>query len=342
MKIDDIKKAFDSVSANGELKEKVFSRLSIETEDDPITETSYIKLKKGGGSWLTVTALCAAVAMVATVFVLSNVIFEANIIYPPVEITETASGVVDIPVDAAIVSLRVVDEKGIPVKNMRVDYLPVIVNRDDSAWEGWASTSYAIDMDNLEKSGTVPITYGRDEELLIPYGEYYFTVSNAMPNAEYDMLRLEHQFPPLTFLDGSGTSGQPVTVDENTEEIVLVAWGGSLSYGAYPKLGIVLQDANGVPLPDYTVILKPVDGIMHEGYNDKYGGYVLTVTDEDGTAFWRNTPISGEYEVIAYREELHTADEPILEPFIFDGDNTFSYVYNDTIVTDKKVFKMAE
>ena len=78
MKIKDIKKAYDSVSANDELKEKVFSRLETGTDDAPQTGISHIELKKGGGSWLTVTTFCAAAAMIAIVIVLSNAVFNAS------------------------------------------------------------------------------------------------------------------------------------------------------------------------------------------------------------------------------------------------------------------------
>lgn len=344
MKINDIKKAFDSVSANGELKEKVFSRLEAETEDVPNTETSYIELKKGGGSWITVTTLCTAVAMIAIMFVLSNMIFNVDdIVLTPAEVTETTSAVAEIPENTALVTLRLVDENGVPIKNMRIDYLPVIVTmQENTAWEGWSDTSYTFDAENFDKGGTIPITYGRDKELLIPYGDYCFVISDAMPNAEYNMFVIE-QVGIMSFMDGSGTATQYISVDENTEEIVLTAWKEAGSYGrSYPKLGVILQDANGNPLPGYTVILKPTDGIMMEGYSDKYGGYVLTVTDENGEAFWRNIHTSGEFEVIAYKEELHPADEPVLEPFVFDGGNIFSYVYNDKVLIDEKVFKMAE
>lgn len=362
MKIEDIKKAYDSVSANDDLKAKVFSRLESEMEDVSQSvlpqhyaeteedipkmeiEMSHIQRKKGG-SRLTATALLAA-AMIAMVFVVGNTIFNVDIVNPPAEVTETTvSEVVDIPENTALVTLKVVDENGEPVKNMRIDYLPVIVTMQDTDWEGWSNVSYTFDMENFDKGGTIPITYGRDVELLIPYGDYCFSTSDAMPNAEYDMLVIEQFGKTISFMgrSGSGSSSHLITVDENTEEIVLIGWSINDSYKYnYPKLGVILQDANGDPLPGYTVILKPTDGIMMEGYNDKYGGYVLTVTDENGEAFWRNNPISGEYEVIAYKEELHTADEPILEPFVFDGDNTFSYVYKDTVIINEKTFKMAE
>lgn len=337
MKINDIKKAYDSVSANGELKEKVFSRLDVETEDVPQEETSLIEIKKGGEARLRITSFVAAAAMIATVFVISKVVFNVDVIDDP-EVTETTSEVVEIPENTALVTLRVVDENDVPVKNMRVDYLPVIVTEKTEQ----NHFGYIFDMDNFDKGGIIPITYGRDEELLIPYGDYCFNVSDALPNVEYDMFYIEY-FNLISYVDVNGSSGRFITVDENTEEIVLTLWGGNHPYEYnYPKLGVILQDSQGNPLPDYTVILKPKDGIMQEGYTDEYGGYVLTRTDETGEAFWRNTPISGEYEVIAYKEELHPADEPILEPFVFDGDNTFSYVYKDTVFINDKVFKMAE
>ena len=341
MKIEDIKMAYDSVSSTAELKEKVFSRLDTETEDFSQTGASHIKLKKGGGSKFTAASFAVAAAVITLVLVINKTVFDADIAKLPA-VTETAFNAAEIPENTALVTLRLVDENGVPVKNMRVDYLPVVIKQEDSAWEGWSGALYTFDIENFDKGGTIPMTYGRDEKLLIPYGDYRFAVSNAMPNAEYNMPVIE-QTNILSFMDGSGAGSQLVTVDENTEEIVLTEWGGNDPYkNSYPKLGVILQDANGAPLPGYTVILKPADGVMQEGYSDIYGGYVLTVTDENGEAFWRNIPISGEYEVIAYREELHTADEPVVEPFVFDGDNTFIYVYTDAVLIYEKIFKMAE
>ncbi|MDE6596949.1 MAG: hypothetical protein K2K44_13195, partial [Oscillospiraceae bacterium] len=325
-------------------KEKVFSRLYAETEDIPQEETSLIEIKKGGETRLRITSFVAAAAMIAMALIIGKLVFNVDISTNlPGDESETTSQVVEIPENTALVTLRVVDENGVPVKNMRIDYLPVIVTKQDTTMsEDWYGVSYTFDMDNFDKGGTVPITYGRDEGLLIPYGDYCFNASDAMPNAEYDMFYIE-QFNRIGFVDETGGSSSIVIVDESTEEIVLTVWGGNNPYEYnYPKLGVILQDSQGNPLPDYTVILKPKDGIMQEGYTDEYGGYVLTRTDENGEAFWRGNPISGEYEVIAYKEELHPADEPILEPFVFDGDNTFSYVQNDTVIINDKVFKMAE
>lgn len=350
MKISDFKKAFDSVSANDELKEKVFSRLEAETEKEtkifPKEEMSYIELKKGGGKRFTTAAFCTAAAMVAVMFLISKAVFNVDVIDDP-ESTET-SVVEEIPENTALVTLKVVDENGVPVKNQRVDYRPIIFTEKTDA----NNTGYTIDMENFDKGGIVPMTYGKDIELLIPYGDYLFYTSNQMANAEYDMSMMEiFNFSSLyVYGDGGGSMG-PVSVDENTTEIVLTAYGGneesSVYGGTYPKLGVILQDAQGNPLPGYTVILKPKSGVMQEGYTDEYGGYVLTITDETGEAFWRNMSFngedySGEYEVIAYKEELHPASEPIREPFVFDGDNTISYTYKDTVFIQDKVFKMAE
>lgn len=339
MKINDIKKAYDSVSANGELKEKVFSRLYAETEDIPQTETFPIEIRKGGETRLRITSLVAAAAMIAMALIIGKLVFNVDISTNlPGDETESSSETVEIPEDTVLVTLRVVDENGVPVKNMRIDYLPVIVTEKTEQ----NHLGYIFDTDNFDKGRTVPITYGRDEMLLIPYGDYCFNASDAIPNVEYDMFYIE-QFNMISFVDETGSTSQFVTVDENTEEIVLTIWGGNNPYEYnYPKLGVILQDTQGNPLPDYTVILKPKDGMMQEGYTYEYGGYVLTRTDENGEAFWRGNPISGDYEVIAYKEELHSADEPILEPFVFDGDNTFSYVQNDTTIINDKVFKMAE
>lgn len=340
MKINDIKKAYDSVSANGELKEKVFSRLDVGTEDIPQTETSLIEIKKGGETRLRMASFVAAAAMIAIALIIGKLVFNVDISTNlPGDETEITSETVEIPENTALVTLRVVDENGVPVKNMRVDYLPVIVTEKTEQ----NHLGYIFDMDNFDMGGTIPITYGRDEALLIPYGDYCFNASDAIPNVEYDMFYIE-QFNMISFVDETGSTSSIVTIDESTEEIVLTVWGGNNPYNEYnyPKLGVILQDSQGSPMPDYTVILKPKDGIMQEGYTDEYGGYVLTRTDENGEAFWRGRPISGEYEVIAYKEELHSADESILEPFAFDGDNTFSYVQSDTNTINDKVFKMAE
>ena len=354
MKINDIKKAYDSVSANGELKEKVFSRLDTETEDVPQEETSLIEIRKGGEARLRIASFVAAAAMIAMALIIGKLVFNVDISTNlPGDESEITSETVEIPENTALVTLKVLDENGVPAKSWRIDYLPVIVtetkqeeNDMNDMWDDWdgfvITTKY--DMENMDKAGTIPMTYGRDIELLIPYGDYQFNITTAMANSEYEISSYPSTSDSILYRNGSGGSAQLITVDENTEEIVLTIWEGSkpYSYGSYPKLGVILQDAQGNPLPDYTVILKPKDGIMQEGYTDEYGGYVLSITDETGEAFWRGYPISGEYEVIAYKEELHPADEPILEPFIFDGDNTFSYVYKDTVFINDKVFKMAE
>ncbi|MDE7301788.1 MAG: hypothetical protein K2N60_00560, partial [Oscillospiraceae bacterium] len=241
---------------------------------------------------------------------------------------------------------KVVDwNDGTFIKNLRVDYLPIIYNENSDS----PLNRYFADKENMDRSGTIPITYERSTEVLIPYGDYVFITSNALPNAE---LVIDTYVQPhgghmeyFYYSDNSGTATTPITVDENTTEIVLKEGKENSVYNSvyqYSKVGITLQNADGNPLPDYTVILQPADGKMAEGYTDEYGGYVLTRTNEKGEAFWRSqSPIEGDYIVIAYREELHPISEPILEPFVFDGDNTFSYTYRQTVFITDKTFKEA-
>lgn len=346
MKIDDIKKAFDSVSANGELKEKVFSRLDAEldTEDIPQTETFQIKPKKGGGSRFPITAFCTAAAVIATVMLLSRAVFNVDVIDDP-ETTETTSSVEEIPENTAHVTLKVVNEKGEPVKNVRIDYLPIVITVDEPIFENsdWATSYTSFDMENIDKAGTIPMTYGKDIELDIAYGEYVFYMSDALPNSQYRMID-QGDAAAIMYIGGFSMSRNDVSVGENTTEIVLTGYDPVEQYQYnYPKLGVILRGADGSVLPDeYTVILKPKNGVMEPGFSDEYGGYVLSRTDENGEAFWRGSPIDGEYEVIAYKEELHPISEPIKEPFVFGEDNTVIYKQNNTVSTYEKTFKQAE
>ncbi len=343
MKINDIKKAFDSVSVNGELKEKVFSRLDeeLDTEDITKTETFQITPKKGSGSRFPITAFCTVVAVIAMVLGLSRAVFNTDVIDDP-KVTDTTSEAAETLENTALVKLRVLDENGVPVKNVRIDYLPMTFTVEDPLYENSDfSTMYTnFDMENIDKAGTIPMTYGEDIELRIAYGEYYFYMSMALPNSQYKMADMNGQ-ATISYTDGMWIHNM-VSVDENTTEIVLSCFDPKEQYKYdYPKLGVILRDARGNVLPDYTVILKPKNGVMQQGYTDEYGGYVLTRTDENGEAFWRGNAIEGEYEVIAYKEKLHPISEPILEPFVFDGDNTVIYTKNDAVSTYEKTFKMA-
>lgn len=346
MKIDDIKKAFDSVSANGELKEKVFSRLDEETdtEDIPLTETFQIVPRKGGGSRFPITAFCTAVAVIAVVLGLSRVVFNVDVIDDP-EASDTTYEVVEVPENTAHVTLKVVNQKGEPVKNVRIDYLPIVITVEEPMFENsdWATSYTTFDMENIDRAGTVPITYGRDIELDIAYGEYTFYMSDALPNSQYRIYDMADA-AMIAYTGGYNTmSKNDVYVGENTTEIVLTCFDPAENdQQNYPKLCVILRDAEGMTLSDYTVILKPKDGVIQSGYTDEYGGYVLSRTDEYGRAYWRGLPIEGEYEVIAYKEELHPISEPIKEPFVFDGDNTLIYKENNTVSTYEKTFKMAE
>lgn len=352
MKISEIKKAYDTVSTDEKLKEKIFSKLEAEETEETdfpiILETSQIKLEKKGGLKKAVTALCAAAAVFAAVIVGRAAFDRDPDIYrdpPAVSGTETPE-ITEIPPDTALVKVKVVDwNDGTFIKNMRVDYVPIIYNENSDS----PLNQYYADKENMDRAGTIPMTYERSTEVLIPYGDYVFITSNALPNAElfidtYAKLGSGH-LEYFGFSDSVGTAHNVITVDENTTEIVLSESKQTSVYNSiyqYSKVGITLQDADGNPLPDYTVILQPADGVMAEGYSDEYGGYVLTRTNEKGEAFWRSqAPVEGDYIVIAYKEELHPISEPILEPFVFDGDNTFSYTYRETVFITDKTFKEA-
>lgn len=346
MKINDIKKAYESVSANGELKEKVFSRLDVETEDIPLTETFPIEIRKGGETRLRITSFVAAAAMIAMALFIGKLVFNVDIsTHLPGDETDTTSETVEIPENTALVTLRVVDENGVPVKNMRIDYLPMVFTEEENPeYPDWNTVYTNFDMENIEKAGTIPMTYGEDIELRIAYGDYEFYMSTALPNSQYRMLDMGGQ-ATIMHTDGNTMRHNSVRVDENTTEIVLSCFNPEDEYQYnYPKLGVILRGVNGEVLPDeYTVILKPKDGLIHTGFTDEYGGYVLTRTNENGEAFWRGgLPIEGEYEIIAYKEKLHPADEPILEPFVFGDDNTIKYTQNDNVSTYEKTFIQAE
>lgn len=352
MKISEIKKAYDTVSADEKLKEKIFSKLEAEDTEEAdfpiILETSQIKLEKKGGLKKAVAALCAVAAVFAAVIAGRAAFDRDPDIYrdpPAVSGTETPE-ITEIPPDTALVKVKVVDwNDGTFIKNLRVDYVPIIYNENSDS----PLNRYCADKENMDRAGTIPVTYERSTEVLIPYGDYVFITSNALPNAE---LAIDTYVKPgnghldyFGFSDSVGETYNPVTVDENTTEIVLGESKENSVYNNtnhYSKIGITLQDANGNPLPDYTVILQPADGKMAEGYSDEYGGYVLTRTNENGEAFWRSqSPVEGDYIVIAYKEELHPISESILEPFVFDGDNTFSYTYKNTVFITDKTFKEA-
>lgn len=344
MKINDIKKAYDSVSANGELKEKVFSRLDTETEDIPLTETFPIEIRKGGETRFRLASFVAAAAMIAMALIIGKVVFNVDISDNlPGDETETSSETVEIPENTALVTLRILDqETGEPVKNVRIDYLPVIFTYEKNPeYPDWDTMYTNFDMENIENSGTIPMTYGEDIELRIAYGDYEFYMSTALPNSQYRMFEMTDGQAAIMFSDGLPYHNS-VRVDENTTEIVLSYYNSDFQYNP-STLGVILRGANGEVLPDeYTVILKPKDGKIQAGYTDEYGGYVLTRTDENGEAFWRNTPIEGEYEIIAYKEKLHPISEPIQEPFIFGDDNTIIYTKNDNVYIYEKTFKQAK
>ncbi|MDE7288718.1 MAG: hypothetical protein K2N71_04330 [Oscillospiraceae bacterium] len=343
MKINDIKKAYDSVSANGELKEKVFSRLYAETEDIPQTETFPIEIRKGGETRLRITSFVAAAAMIAMALIIGKLVFNVDISTNlPGDETDTTSETVEIPENTALVTLRILDqETGEPVKNVRIDYLPMIFTYEKNPeYPDWDTMYTNFDMENIEKAGTIPMTYGEDIELRIAYGEYNFYMSTALPNSQYRMADMGDQ---ATIMYNEGLPyHNSVWVDENTTEIVLSYYDSQAQYTS-PKLGVILRGADGKVLPDeYTVILKPKDGLIQAGYTNEYGGYVLTRTNENGEAYWRGTPIEGEYEIIAYKEKLHPISEPILEPFVFGDDNTIKYTQNDNVSIYEKTFKQAE
>lgn len=343
MKINDIKEAYDSVSANGELKEKVFSRLDTETEDIPLTETFPIEIRKGGEARFRAASFVAAAAMIAMALIIGKVVFNVDISDNlPGDETETSSETVEISENTALVTLRILDqETGEPVKNVRIDYLPVIFTYEKNPeYPDWDTMYTNFDMENIENSGTIPMTYGEDIELRIAYGDYEFYMSTALPNSQYRMFEMTDGQAAIMFSDGLPHHNS-VRVDENTTEIVLSYYGSQDQYYS-PKLGVILRGANGEVMSDYTVILKPKDGKIQAGYTDEYGGYVLTRTNEHGEAYWRGTPIEGEYEIIAYKEKLHPISEPIQEPYVFGDDNTIKYTQNDNVSIYEKTFKQAK
>lgn len=354
MKISEIKKAYDTVHADEKLKEKIFSRLEADDTEEAdipiILETSHIKIEKRGGLKKAAAAICAAAAMVAAVLV-GKAAFDSDpdisVDDPRAVVGTSAPEITEIPPNTALVKIKVVDwDDGTFLKNMRVDYVPIIFNENSDS----PTNRYYSDKEHMDRAGTIPMTYERSTEALIPYGDYVFIVSNALPNEEfviddYVMPGIGHM-EDFRFSNTTGMMTTPITVDENTTEIVLEECKANSVYNdnyKYAKLGVTLLDADGSPLPDYTVILQPADGIMAEGYSDEYGGYVLTRTNEKGEAFWRSqAPVEGDYRVIAYREELHPISEPILEPFVFEGDNTISYTHEQTVFITYKTFKEAK
>ncbi len=72
MKKSDIKRAYNGISVNSELKEKVFARLEMEKKNFPEKKKSYIKLKQGGSYKFTAAAICIAATMVAAIFLIGN------------------------------------------------------------------------------------------------------------------------------------------------------------------------------------------------------------------------------------------------------------------------------
>lgn len=368
MKSGDIKNAYEAVKTDAYIKEKILLRAEEAYENNiPVSEngkTSHTKIKKGGAIRRAVSTVFAMAAAAAVVFALKSAVpqndFEP---VPPAESAAVESATAEstaaevtaaeenepLPPNTAEVVLKVVDQNGVFVKNKRVDYFPAVPRTETkTVYDGLAGktlekeiTRFYFDKEKADKAGTVPITYEESAVLRLEYGDYIFVVSDALANDTFSVFDYE-MYLAFQFIGQSSTgeSSTQITVDENTSEIILKVYvsDGGYSNPEYSKGEIILQDAEGDPMPGWTVILKPVSGEMAEGYSGIYGGYVLPRTDKNGSSVW-NHPIEGTYTVIAYKERLHTEDVPITEPFVIDGDSTFTYEKKQTVLTTYKIFK---
>ncbi len=350
MKSGDIKDAYSAVKATAELKEKLLL-MSEEASDEKaapeedFVETSLITVKKGGKLKKTVSALCVLAAAIAVVFAL-RIVGTEDIEYPnpPAESTMTATEPEPLPPDTAEVKVKVVDQNGVFVKNRRVDYIPIIPPEVPES--GWAGFDIQVDEEHLDRMGNIPMTFEESTTVRLHYGTYYFLYSEGLANDTfvYETWEFNGEKGTMFFFKGesdSGWGGMPVTVDENTTEVVIPVY-RSNSNEQYMGAGeIIIHDAEGNPIPDCTVILKPKSGEMAEGYTDTYGGYVLHRTDENGSVIWKY-PIEGEYTVIAYRERPHPADEPITDPVVIEGDDSYSFVENNSVFRTYKIYTEAK
>ncbi len=345
MKSVDIRDAYNAVKATAELKEKLLlAEEAAPVESEAFVETSLITVKEGGKLKKAVSALCVLAAAIAVVFALRLAVTE-DIEYPepPAESTATVTEPEPLPPDTAEVKIKVVDQNGVFVKNRRVDYIPIIPPEVPES--GWAGFDIQLDEEHLDRIGTIPMTFEESTVVRLHYGTYYFFVSEGLANDTFGYETWEYNGEKgINFMlkgkSDSGWSGRPITVDENTTELVFTDYGSSAE-SAMGAGEIIINDAEGNPIPDCTVILKPKSGEMAEGYTDTYGGYVLHRTDENGSVIWKY-PIEGEYTVIAYRERPHPADEPITDPVIIDGDDSYSYIENNSVVRTYKIYTEAK
>lgn len=250
-----------------------------------------------------------------------------------------------LPPDTAEVKVKVVDQNGVFVKNRRVDYIPIIPPAEAQGGD-WASFDIQLDEEHLDRIGNIPMTFEESTVVRLHYGTYYFFVSEGLANDTFGYETWEYHGKKGTqfLLKGEsdrGWAGMPVTVDENTTEVVFTVYGdGSKRQHVRGAGEIIIHDAEGNPIPDCTVILKPKSGEMAEGYTDTYGGYVLHRTDENGSVIWEY-PIEGEYTVIAYRERPHPISEPITDPVVIEGDDSYTYVDNTSILRNYKIYTEA-
>ncbi len=347
MKSEDIKDAYKAVKADAELKEKLLLMAEeVNYGDDTPTEDLgeiLITEKKGGKARRLLNTVCALAAAVAVIFTVRLAVPEnMGHSMPTVDETVTVIEPEPLPPDTAEVKIKVVDQNGIFVKNRRVDYIPIIP--PEAPESGYANFDIRVDEEHLDRMGNIPMTFDESVTIRIHYGTYFFFVSEGLANDTFGYETWsyrgeEHTDFRLTGMSDLGGQQQIITVDENTSEIVFTDYGGVRTDGM-GEGEIIIHDAEGNPIPDCTVILKPKDGVYKEGYTDTYGGYVLHRTDENGSVIWK-TPIEGEYTVIAYRERPHPADEPITDPVIIDGDDSYTYVENDSVFRTYKIYTEA-
>ncbi len=356
MKSSEIKDAYKAVKADAELKEKLRLMAEEVNEDNSVLseypDEIIITERKGGKARKLLNAVCALAAVMAVVFAV-RVMRTDDVVYPdPADGSSySAEGITEsvepepLPPNTAEVTVKVVDLNGVFVKNRRVDYAPI--QKIEVSDEGQVRTEVIFDEEKADQRGTIPMTYNESTVIRLEYGDYAFYVSGAFANdtVAYDQSSAAHGY--INFEGMSGNIGVPstcqlVTVDETTKEIVLRSTDGySTGKPMYSQGEIIIRDSDGMPIPDCTVILKPKDGVYKEGYTDTYGGYVLPRTDEEGSSIWHN-PIEGEYTVIAYREKLHPSDEPITDPVIIDGDDSYSYAVKESVFRTYKIYTEAK
>jgi hypothetical protein len=241
------------------------------------------------------------------------------------------------------VSINVVDSEGNFIPNLQV----VILSADKLSADNAEYDSRAIDC--------IAATDGSAFTREMDTGEYIFRIYDRPANCTTTYYPgddfPEGAVPEISEFRQTDTHARnsaeySVTVDENTEEITLV-WEyptpAELNKSDDSAFAITLNDKNGKPLEGYYVILTPLTGTVSyqypDGYSGDFGGYVLSLTDENGRAYWAN-PIKGCYTFTAYKDELSSIDD--------SHENMFTFPY-DVIITvdedsggDEMIFRMSD